>query len=863
MRLQASAVAVGTLTLAVVWGAGSDSDDRVEIAVLSPDNWEDYAPDGKEADAIYGDAVIRNKLLSAVIAVPRADRNANMTVRDVGGALIDLSVRSEPNDQLSAFYPGRRKYPFRTWTMQADRSQPAEPTAGAAASGSTGRVSVHAEGTPDRPAVQVLYELRAGEPWLTVTTRYTNAGNKPLAVELEDDIRADGQSEDMVKAPNGISGLFWVHDRYWSQAYGVAQPGLEIEHNSNARESVLKYRVHNGSSTVFLAPGQVYQFSRKVFPGRNLLDVRAVAGDLHEQRSHLVTLNVTDAAGTPIPRARLEVISGGESLGTADTDTRGRLQTRLPAGEFGIKVAALGITVSGDARPLPLVVKPTDIPQAFSFRLEGYRPGIVSARITDEAGRPIPCKVEFLPRGDTPRPDFGPTTAEQAVRNVRYAPAGEFQQPVPPGTYQVVVSRGPEYDAVFTELTVPAGKTVPLSARLVRSVQTPGWVSSDFHSHSSPSGDNTSSQRGRVINLVCEHIEFAPCTEHNRISTYDEHIRALELAACLATTPGIELTGSPLPLNHQNAFPLVHRPRTQDGGAPLTDTDPEQQIERLALWDNRSEKLIQQNHPDLGWLFFDKDGDGTPDRGHQRSFAFMDVVEIHPIDTALDLQPIRKTGERTSNDRVFNWLQLLNQGYRIFGVVNTDAHYNYHGSGGLRNWIQSSTDDPAGIDPMEMVRAAKQGRLIMSNGPFLSVSLGPAGRKGAVTCGQEIAVPGGKAQLYVKVQCPNWLDIDRVFVLVNGRKHALHDYSRDKHADRFKGGVVKFEETLSLELDSDAHIIVVTGHEKEKLGVVMGPEWGGQRPAAMSNPIFVDVDGNGFKPNQDTLGHPLPVKLGS
>ena len=42
----------------------------------------------------------------------------------------------------------------------------------------------------------------------------------------------------------------------------------------------------------------------------------------------------------------------------------------------------------------------------------------------------------------------------------------------------------------------------------------------------------------------------------------------------------------------------------------------------------------------------------------------------------------------------------------------------------------------------------------------------------------------------------------------------------------------------------------------------MGPEHADDRPVAVSNPIFVDVDGNGFKPNGDSLGA-LPVKGGS
>ena len=45
-------------------------------------------------------------------------------------------------------------------------------------------------------------------------------------------------------------------------------------------------------------------------------------------------------------------------------------------------------------------------------------------------------------------------------------------------------------------------------------------------------------------------------------------------------------------------------------------------------------------------------------------------------------------------------------------------------------------------------------------------------------------------------------------------------------------------------LAKDAHVIVVATGEKSQLGEVMGPMWGRQNPTAVSNPIFVDVDGN-------------------
>ncbi len=246
------------------------------------------------------------------------------------------------------------------------------------------------------------------------------------------------------------------------------------------------------------------------------------------------------------------------------------------------------LSVSAPGRGSKAVALAPDAPASLSVEL--LEAGAVVARITDERGQTIPCKVQFIGRDGTKDPDFGPDSGEHAIKNVYYSHDGRFRRELAPGSYDVIISYGPEYDAVFTRVDVGRGKEAPLEAKLVRSVKTDGWISADFHSHSSPSGDNTSSQLGRVLNLLCEHIEFAPCTEHNRLSTYDPHLKRLGAEKRMATCVGIELTGQPLPLNHQNAFPMVMRPNTQDGGGPTSDDDPEIQIERLALWDGGQRK---------------------------------------------------------------------------------------------------------------------------------------------------------------------------------------------------------------------------------------------------------------------------------
>ena len=94
----------------------------------------------------------------------------------------------------------------------------------------------------------------------------------------------------------------------------------------------------------------------------------------------------------------------------------------------------------------------------------------------------------------------------------------------------------------------------------------------------------------------------------------------------------------------------------------------------------------------------------------------------------------------------------------------------------------------------------------------------------------------------------------------DGRPKRINFRRRDANT-RFRSGTVKFDETIELELTEDAHVIVATLGEGLSLGPVMGPEHGQDVPCAVSNPIFVDVDGDGFTPNRDLLDIPLPAGL--
>jgi hypothetical protein len=821
-----------------------------DFAPLREDNWEAFVPLGKEVDAIYGDFVLRNESIVAVVAQPLASRNSNMTVRGVGGCLIDLTETKNQNDQLSCYYPAAGRYQF---AGQDGKLAPVRVSASGQSvqhtnsiSGKTITLEIDAQPVEGRPNLTVRYTIADDLPHLLVETIYSNPTDKSVEDDLSDAIRAD---RTFTFGTDPATGLFWANDEWFRQCYAVVIPGYEVQ--GTGQRGTLLNLVKDGSGQLKLAAGQSHTIARKVFPASSLIAARGKASQMAGKKVGQVSVLVSEPM--PVAQARLLINQGGKVYATGRTTAEGRIEFALPEGEFE------GVITSLDGRE----TKGTwqggkDLKLTMTFS----PPTRVVATIVNDRGKPTPAKVSFTGKDGTKDPDWGPDSGDTAVKNVYYTHTGSFAQAIAPGKYDVIISYGPEHDAVFQSIEVRPGQDTPLAATLKRTVDTKGWISADFHSHSSPSGDNTSSQLGRVQNLLCEHVEFAPCTEHNRIDTYVPHLMKLGITHLMATCTGMELTGGPLPVNHQNAFPLVHKPRTQDGGAPVTDVDPVVQVERLALWDNRSDKLVQMNHPNLPQILGDRNEDGQLDAGFERMIGFVDVIEVHPPQ-GIFTPPTRQDSGKLERNPIYHWMQMLNLGYRNPGVINTDSHYNHHESGFFRNFIKCSTDDPAQIKTMEMVHMSEQGHLVVSTGPFLSVAATSTTAEGKTTeaiPGDKLVVTRGEVQLAIKVQCPNWLDVNRVQVFLNGRPAKDLNFTRRDTPDRFSDNTVRFSATLPVKIAADTHVIVATIGEGLTLGPVMGPNYGGKLPpVAVSNPIWIDVDDQGFTPNGDLLDVPIAV----
>ena len=810
---------------------------QVEAFEVGRDN-TDQMPKGKEADGLPGDYVLRNDKVELLIGGNLPLRRANMTTEytsPIPGTIFDLDLRRGGNDQLTAFRPGDAKE-MMTYVRVVDA-----PGAGAAAVEAV-RTAPSGDGLYTRHE----YRLQAGWQYVLVNSTYRNEAAQPRKITPQAEWKGLDQEAQAGEVRTGDS-----IDSFDKRGFAWAPV---------APRSIPK--------EVTLQPGEEKKYQVALAVAESPLAAYGVIASLLGPTG-AVSGRIADTDGRPAERAALvATIEGTKIKGYPDAD--GVYALSLPAGSHSLEIDDLG------REPLS---QPVNLAAGKSAKVDWKVSSAarVQGMVRDSSGEASPAKIQWLGRNGTPDPDFGTGYRVHGNSHQYQAHDGVFAQQVPPGDYLVRITHGPEFDLFEQPISVSAGETVEINATLQRSVDTAGWVSTDFHAHSTPSGDNYCRTDDRIINLAAEHIEFAPTTEHNRIYDWEPHIDRLGLSQRIKTVPGMELTGSG---QHFNAFPLAPNPLEQDGGAPVWTFDP--RINAIVLRDwgtpslhggNRydsganarnardvrfgggSDRWVQANHPSVQSIFFDRDEDGVRDGGFVGFEKMIDAAEVWSAEI-LNHQPMipwRGRDEKVPN-RTFFWLQMLNQGRHVWCVAVSDAHRIFgNGVGDWRTYVPSSSDEPSKIDHAEIIRNAKAGRMMITNGPFLEVETADGQPIGSTIHAE------GYVDLKIKVQAANWIELDRVQVMVNGRMPESLNFKASTHPEMFRSGVVRFEQTVRVPLQEDAHLIVAAVDEDSDLSKGWGLNVQGQMaPTAYTNPIYVDTRHDGFQANGDTLGYSLP-----
>ncbi len=798
---------------------------RGEVFEIGPSN-KHLLPKGKEADGIVGDFVLRNDRVEALVSGNLPLRRANMgtfygTNGITPGCLYDLTLRDRANDQLTVFAPCDQRGPVSYVRVSGVGDDAVIETVTTAAS-NNGLYKRHE------------FKLLPGWPGVLITTTLSNVVDEARIQSIDD-----------------RWGTFLTNGVFrgirWADAVDPAdRVGYAYCCTNSAAQGVATNRVE-------LKPGEQKVLSRFLAVGESPAEAVGIAVSRQAPVGR-ISAELLELEGHPAATATVRISYEDQTV-CAYPGPDGKFLIPFPAGTYEIVIQDAGRETIRQS----LEVRENQIAE---LRCRFSRRAALAFEITDEQGRELPCKAQVIGVDGTPSPDFGPPNRAHGCRDQYHSENGRFTLGVAPGRYEVIVTRGIEFSYFSRKIEVLPGEAQNIKCQLKRLVDTRGWVSADYHNHSTPSGDNTCGTDDRIINLAAEHVEFAPTTEHNRLFDWRPNIERLGLTKFLTTVSGVELTGSG---PHLNSFPFRPNPDLQDGGAPVWNPDPRVSAILLRNHQERDpDRWIQVNHPDLIEDFVDSDGDGLADGGFVGLGGLVDAIEVENFidSTILSPYPFRIYADENTQkgtvieNRAFIWLQLLNRGHHLVGMAVSDAH-SVHGNGvgGWRMYLPSRSDEPNQIDWRENSRHARAGRSTLTTGPFLEVQTADSILPGG------LARVNGGVTLQIKVQCTDWIDIDRVQILVNGRARKELNFTRKSHPDWFQNGVLKFAHDVRVPLSEDAHLIVVAYGEGFNLALGYGSsDQAKLKPCAFNNPIFIDVDGGGFTPNGDSLGFPMVGK---
>src|SRR5690606_23074667 len=140
------------------------------------------------------------------------------------------------------------------------------------------------------------------------------------------------------------------------------------------------------------------------------------------------------------------------------TRADGTFAVKVPAGNYLVSPAKIGRVTT--RQPGPVEIQPNDRPKVLVLSLtpeSNLRIAISEAETATSS--PLPVKLTIIAKPGTVPLNYGfDQNVMSGVRNVRYLPYGAGIFPVTPGRYQLVVSRGIEYDILRADVEIKPGQ---------------------------------------------------------------------------------------------------------------------------------------------------------------------------------------------------------------------------------------------------------------------------------------------------------------------------------------------------------------------------------------------------------------------
>lgn len=770
---------------------------------------------GPVSTGALGDYRIENSQIVAIVGHPSRPVGFSVT----GGNLVDLAQKSSNQEdhlnQLTLYlqdeFPRQAIYKSAKIVSEGGPGSPAILRA------------IGLDSKNDKIAIETDYILLPDADWLTLETRFTSTATYTIPNYKPGDAVQWGRCQHLgpgagFALPGRRLNLPWLAGLGQKTSYGL------VEHEGESMEvlsgSMWSDTISKGQD---LAPKQTIKHIRHVVVGSgDTASLMPSIFKLSRQKTGTISGRITSSKQV-ITDARVEIRNKDEELvGIAKTNLEGWYEIQVLPGEYSLLAMAPGrprVQTSTTSRSVQITAETT---ASRSFNL-GRRTSL-SWRIEGDENYAQAVKLTVLGIDGTPNPNFGPTYRADGAAHIVLSPRGLGEIPLGLGRYKVIVSRGNEYELIEREIEIKPDTPTIIEGKLVRSVDTRGFIATELHQHTAPSFDSGVSLEDRTISLAAEGIEAFTSSDHNVLIDFQPTIAATGLGRSLTSFIGTEATTHSV--GHFNAFPLkVDRSDSRGGMKDPEHWTPQEIfsfVRGLAI--TSTDSVVQINHPRAGYIGyldmmkFDPKTGKAEDKRFSLDFDAMEIIAFG--------------FEKETKQTLADWFALLRRGIRVTATGNSDSHTVYGRENGWpRNLICSDQDLPYRVEVTELMKSLRDGCSTISAGPIITINAEDA-RMGGTT-----KATNGRAQIDIKIQAPKWIPVDWLEIYVDGRKQKRIPIRGEK--------VVRYEKTHTIKCNKDCFVVAMTGSDKSLAPIVSTWRKRNPKPIALTNPIFLDVDGDG------------------
>ena len=729
------------------------------------------------------------------------------------------------------------------------------------------------------------YILLPDQPWIRLHTEVYNDGDTEIPEPIVGEFLSFGGAQKIFAPEAGFAnnaGSLSV----------LASVGRGASYGYTIESGELSIPVVDASGTVavlpttFSLPAKGHAgFDRYLIVGTGDVEsVLAAARILRHADATALQGTVKDAKGNPVAGALVTVFPAGK--GTADKSGKPVTQVAVAAdGTFGAGLPAgkWDLVASADGRTR--VVSTVDLtsgPASAGIVLGPAGTVALTVHEVDAGGTDlgaIPGKASLycLQGAEAPWDQLN-ESERYGLCEVIFTAHGSDQALVKPGHYKVLVSRGPEYEQfIVDDLEVKGGETATVDAKLRRSLDTTGYLSADFHQHTLGSIDAAPTHLEKVVENLAEGVEVAAITDHDNMTSYTPAINTLGVSAWIRSLDGDEVSVNGV--GHFNIFGpqgQVYDDQRRDGtlfqyvGGKLFANRTLPQL-FAAIRQIPGVRDIHVNHPRdgimgyLSWIAYDPILGVAHNTAEPMAWDFDSIEVKDSLGTPSMFMPDqdkvisqRSAGGDQSIPILMDWFSLLNLGRHTCAVGASDAHARNSGVGYCRNLLRLGTDKPDQTTMTAILDAVLAQKNVVSNGPFIQVFVGGLERMGHT---EVVTATGNQVVVRVKAQAASWLNLSSLLVYGNGRPVplALVDGKLVEQSPAPADPTSLFVTALPIPggtsdaiVRADVEVTLKPAVDTWYVFIVEGTgnlsPVGNGSPFAYTNPLYVDVDGNGFTP---------------